>query len=382
MIKLSQPSISEEAIEKVSNILRSGMLVHGEESNLFESELANYLGVKYALLVSSGTAALHLALLSLDIGQGDAVLVPDFTFAATANIVEMTGARAVIVDIDPATYNMDVDLLETTITNWRYKEKLKAIMPVLEFGNPTGISDYKRIAKQHNLYMIEDAACAIGAKENNQNIGTFGDLACFSFHPRKTLTTGEGGLLVTNDNTLANKASLLRNHGMIRTKKGIKFETPGLNYRLTNFQAALGRVLLKDLDKWLEIRQQLASRYCHLLSEESFDDKIKVSPKLIEGHSWQSFMIVLNPKYEQNKIIEALKIKEIEVNIGAQSMSQLGLYGHESNGDKTFPVGNINYRQGIVLPLHENMLKEDIECVVKCLLSILETMDAPCRGKK
>lgn len=371
MIRLSQPSISEEAIEKVSNVLRSGMLVHGEESLLFESELADYIGVKHALVVSSGTAALHVALLSLGIGPGDAVLVPDFTFAATANIVEMTGAKAVIVDIDSETYNMDAKLLEETITNWQYKEKLKAIMPVLEFGNPSGILEYARIAKQYGLYLIEDAACAIGAKENNQNIGAFGDFACFSFHPRKTLTTGEGGLVVTNDDELAHKASLLRSHGMTRTSEGMKFEIPGLNYRLTNFQAALGRVLLKSLDEWLNIRKKLAVQYRHLLKDEQFSGKIKVLPALVEGHSWQSFMIVLDDKYDRNEIIKELRKKGIETNLGAQSMSQLGLYTHELNKKNKFPVGCINYSQGLVLPLHENISKQEIKRVVEMLNSEL-----------
>jgi len=367
IIKLSQPSISKEAIEKVSDVLRSGMLVHGQECIEFERELTRYIGVKHALLVSSGSAALHVALLSLNIGPGDAVLVPDFTFAATANIVEMTGAKAVIVDVDSETYNMDVKLLEATIKNWKYKEKLKAIMPVLEFGNPSGISEYARIAKQYGLYLIEDAACAIGAKENNQNIGTFGDFACFSFHPRKTLTTGEGGLVVTNDDELARKASLLRNHGMTRTSDGMKFEMPGLNYRLTNFQAALGRVLLKSLDEWLNIRKKLAVQYIYLLKEYRFSGKIKVIPTLVEGHSWQSFMIVLDDKYDRNKIIEKLREKGIEANLGAQSMSQLGFYNHEFNKSNKFPIGGISYSQGLVLPLHENMLEQDIERVVTVL---------------
>lgn len=363
MIKLSQPRISEEVIQRVSEVLRSGNLVHGQECIDFEQELADFIGVKQALVVSSGTAALHVTLLSLGIGAGDAVLVPDFTFPATANVVEITGAKAVMVDVDPYTYNMDPKLLKETISNWRYSEKLKAIMPVLEFGNPANISEYKKIAKEHGLFLIEDAACAIGAKWDGQHIGTFGEIGCFSFHPRKTLTTGEGGLITTNDDALAKKASLLRNHGMFRTKGAVSFETIGLNYRLTNFQAAIGRGSLRDLSDWLNVRRNLAALYYSLLSKGTFVEKIQL-PNFSDGHSWQSFMIVLDDKQKRHDVISHLKENGIETNLGAQSMSQLGLYDHVENRKNTFSVSAKLYKSGLVLPLHENMSEDDVKKVV------------------
>lgn len=371
MIKLSQPSISEEAISRVVDILRSGQLVHGQECLDFECELAEFLGVKHALVVSSGTAALHVALLALDIGPGDAVIVPDFTFAATANIVEMTGAKAVIVDVDPSTYNMDSVKLEMLIESWDYPEKLKAIMPVLEFGNPSDIGLYREIADRYNLALIEDAACAMGAFLDGQKIGTFGDFACFSFHPRKTLTTGEGGLIVTNDDKNALKASLLRNHGMQRTEQGMSFKMPGLNYRLTNFQAAIGRDFLRRLPAFLEKRFTLAKQYDHDLLPLVEAGKIRL-PNIEEGHSCQTYMIVLTHAKPRAEVIAALRERGVESNLGAQSMSALRLFQHSNNMVNMFTVGNELFEQGLALPLHEGMTEKEVGVVSECLRLTLQ----------
>lgn len=193
MFKLSQPNISEAAIAAVADVLRSGQLVHGQECEAFERELAAYLGCSDVVLVSSGTAALHVALQALDIGAGDAVIVPDFTFPATANVVALTGARPVIVDVVPGTYTLDTVQLERVVQGWEGPERLRAVMPVHEFGCVADMSEINRIAKAHGLAVVEDAACALGARQGEHKAGTLGDVGCFSFHPRKTLTTGEGG---------------------------------------------------------------------------------------------------------------------------------------------------------------------------------------------
>lgn len=192
MYKLSQPNISDELIHAVTRILRSGQLVQGSECAAFERELAAFIGCKEVVLVSSGTAALYLAVKSLGIGPGDAVLLPDFTFPATANAVVAAGARVVLVDVERESYTINTRLLEQTIKTWCGKEKLRAILPVHEFGCPANLSEIFRIADSFQLKVIEDAACALGATVEGQRIGSEGNLACFSFHPRKTLTTGEG----------------------------------------------------------------------------------------------------------------------------------------------------------------------------------------------
>ncbi|WP_159739437.1 DegT/DnrJ/EryC1/StrS family aminotransferase [Vibrio atypicus] len=363
MIKLSQPQIPESAISRVGDILRSGQLVHGEECLAFEKELAEYLGAKHVLVVSNGTAALHVALLSLGVGQGDAVIVPDFTFTATANIVEMTGAKAVIVDVESSSYNMCPKLLEERIVSWQGPEKLKAIMPVLEFGNPKNLKLYRAIADKYNLKLIEDAACALGASDGDAKVGTVGDFGCFSFHPRKTLTTGEGGAIVTNDDTLHKKAMLFRNHGMERSDKGIEFKSIGLNYRLTNFQAAIGRAILPELNDWITKRRALANRYTDLLSPIVAQGLITL-PNIVDGHSVQTYMIVLSQRFERIEVIKALRAKKVESNLGAQSMSSLNLFNHSRNIENSFVEGSYLYTHGLALPLHEGMSNDDVEFVV------------------
>lgn len=371
MIKLSQPKIPESAIERVSEILRSGQLVHGEECESFEQELASFLGVKHALVVSNGTAALHLALLALDIGVGDAVIVPDFTFAATANIVEMTGAKAIIVDVDIETYNMDSELLESCIQSWSGPEKLKAIMPVLEFGNPHGLKKYHEIANKYSLALIEDAACALGAKEQDVMVGTVGDMGCFSFHPRKTLTTGEGGALVTNNEQLYEKAKLLRSHGMIRGEFGIEFKCIGLNYRLTNFQAAIGRAILPKLNGWIERRRELAAIYENALAPLEQQGLIRL-PKVVEGHSVQTYMIVLSKQFNRTEVMKALKDSGIESSLGAQSMSELKLFNHANNIVSDYHVGPDLYKNGLALPLHESLNEEQVSEVIRNLVKLIK----------
>lgn len=350
-------------------------MVYGQECIDFERELSDYLGVKHTLLVSSGTAALHVALLALNIGKGDAVIVPDFTFAATANIVEMTGARAIIVDVDPATYNMDAGKLEVLIKSWDFPERLKAIMPVLEFGNPSGIETYREIADRHGLFLIEDAACAMGAHNSVGKIGTFGDFGCFSFHPRKTLTTGEGGLIVTDNDEYAEKAALLRNHGMQRTEHSMTFKMPGLNYRLTNFQAAIGRDFLSRLPDYLEKRFTLAKHYETELSGLFESGKISL-PCVQEGHSCQTYMIKLQGNLSRNQLINDMRAKGVETNLGAQSMSELGLFTHPANSKQTFAVGKGLFANGLALPLHEGMNTDDIKLVCSSLSEALMSVDS------
>ncbi|MDD0808779.1 DegT/DnrJ/EryC1/StrS family aminotransferase [Curvibacter sp. RS43] len=367
MLKLSQPNISEEAIAAVADVIRSGQLVHGTENEAFEKELAAYLGCEDVVLVSSGTAALHLALLALDIGPNDAVLVPDFTFPATANAVALVGARPVIVDVDPNTYTLSARQLEAVIQTWKGPERLRAIMPVHEFGCPADMQEINRIAKAHGLFVVEDAACALGATFQGRKLGTLGDIGCFSFHPRKTLTTGEGGALCTNDAELARRLRRLRNHGMERTASGMQFFEPATNYRLTNFQAALGRHQLPQLDGWIERRSALAKAYCELLQPLAQTGRLSL-PSLIPGHSWQTFMVVLDGLADRNAIILQLRNEGVEANLGAQSLSSIGLYGPVAQDLK---YGPLLYQHGLALPLFEKLSLSDVQHVVKALGTLI-----------
>src|SRR5690606_21527286 len=315
------------------------------------------LGCREVILVSSGTAALHVALLALDIGPGDAVVVPDFTFPATANVVAMTGATPVIVDVMPGTYALNTAQFEELVRNWTGPERLRAVMPVHEFGCMADMPEINRIAREHGLAVVEDAACALGASLADRKAGTWGDAGCFSFHPRKTLTTGEGGAISTDNAELAARMRRLRNHGMERTEEGMRFFEPATNYRLTNFQAALGRAQLPMLDSWIGQRELLVAAYARLLAP-LHDEGLLTLPDLVPGHSWQTFMIVLADSYDRNEVIAKLREQSIETNLGAQSLSVVGIYGA--------PIaysgqGKVLYSQGLALPLFERMTHSDVE---------------------
>lgn len=367
MLRLSQPNINEAAISAVAAVLRSGQLVHGAECEAFEQELAIYLGCREVVLVSSGTAALHVALLTLDIGSGDAVIVPDFTFPATANAVAMTGARPIIIDVLPGTYTLDPIQLEETVRSWKGVERLRAVMPVHEFGCVSDMPEINRIARQHGLAVIEDAACALGASLNGKKAGTWGDAGCFSFHPRKTLTTGEGGAIATDSPELAARARRLRNHGMERTQNGMRFFEPSINYRLTNFQAALGRAQLPLLDSWIQKRRELAQAYLATLIPLVNQGRLSL-PSWVEGHSWQTFMVVLNSAVERKKLISDLLQRGIESNLGAQSLSEIKLYQDKLD---LATIGRGFYKNGLALPLFEQMTIKDVQKVCRTLDAML-----------
>lgn len=374
MLRLSLPHLDETAIAAAADVLRSGMLVHGAQGNAFEAELQQWLGVKHAVLVSSGTAALHLALVALDIGSGDAVLVPDFTFPATANVVLLAGATPVLVDVDPHSYCVTPAALEAAIQAWRGPQRLRAIMPVHEFGHPVDMAAVCALAQRHGLKIVEDAACAIGAREAGAFMGTLGDIGCFSLHPRKTLTTGEGGILTTNDDGLAQRLRRLRSHGMERGPAGMAFHEAGFNYRLTDFQAAIGRTQLPHLAAWIESRRALAAQYREALAPLERAGHLSL-PAEHAGHSWQTFMVVLADAIDRAAIIRALAERGIEANLGAQCVSaQPPFAAHAPAGGS--PNANRLFRQGLALPFCEQYGAAEVAQVATALAEVLEPAHA------
>jgi perosamine synthetase len=357
MIKLSQPIFSEEEIEAVAEVLRSGMLIQGEKVKAFEDNLATYTGAKYVVAVTSATAALHLALVSLGIGPGDAVFVPAFTFPATANVVEIVGARPIFIDVDPETYCITPLGLRQAIKNWAGPEKPKAVIPVHEFGAPCDMEDLMIIAKEEGLYIVEDAACALGTRYKDRHVGTFRELGCFSFHPRKAITTGEGGAITTNDYNLYTLLLKLRNHGMEKTDDGrLDFYLPGYNYRMTEFQAALGLIQLNRFNEILKIRNEISEEYYKGLS----DIHGTRLPKSINGHAWQTFMVILPKNIDRNSLISELKSKGIETNLGAQALHMLKYYKEKYDYSKQeYLVAAELFEQGLAIPLHSHMKKTD-----------------------
>lgn len=365
VLKLSRPNIDEAAISRVADVLRSGSLVHGAIGRQFEEALATYVGASQAVVVSSGTAAIYLALRGLGIGPGDEVLVPDFTFPATANVVAMVGATPILVDVDPDTYCMTPEATEAVISARASKEKLAAILLVHEFGTPCDMVAFRALADKYDVHLIEDAACALGARSQLGMVGKGSDVACFSFHPRKTLTTGEGGALVTDDIALAERLRIHRNHGMQSGKGGIEFVTAALNFRLTDFQSSLGLSQLPCLTNWIETRRQLVNLYLEALAPLEEKGYLKL-PARVDGQSWQTFMLVLNERFDRSAIIAAMSAKEIETNMGAQCLSQTTTYrDHRRSSERS--VAHRLAKQGLALPLYETMRPEDIYRVTDSL---------------
>ena len=284
-IPLMKPNITEEDIEEVTRVLRSGMLIQGKEVEALEMNFRMFNKIQHAVALSNGTATLHLALLALGIGKDDEVIIPAFSYIATANVVELVGATPIFVDINIDTFNIDTTKIEQAITH-----RTKAIIPVHEFGLAVDMAPIIKLAKAHKLYIIEDAACALGATDNGQYAGTFGDAGSFSLHPRKAITSGEGGMLVTNNESLAAKFRVLRNHGIEMINGKMEFIEAGFNYRMTDFQAALVNSQFKRMYAGLQHKQQLAEIYF----KEITSSLIKL-PVVPEGktHSWQTFHVFL-----------------------------------------------------------------------------------------
>lgn len=257
MIVLSKPTIGREEISEVVAVLESGMLASGARVLEFESKFAEAVNSNHAIAVGSGTAALHLSLLALDIGPDDEVIVPSFTFAATANSVRMTGATPVFADIDPRDYAIHRGSVAPLINS-----KTRAVMPVHLYGHPAPMTELSALAHEHGLLIIEDAAQAHLAEIDGRTVGSIGDAAGFSFYPTKNMTTGEGGMITTNDDEVAERARWLRNQGMAER---YNHKIVGLNERMTEIEAAIGLVQLRHLPGWTEQRRRQAAEYADRL---------------------------------------------------------------------------------------------------------------------
>ena len=258
-IPVANPEIGEEELNYIIQAVKSGWISSkGYFIDEFEKVFAEWMNTKYAITVSNGTAAIHLALISLGIGSGDSVIVPDLTFASPANMVIEVGAKPIFVDVNPGYWCLDPKEVEKNITS-----NTKAIIVVHLYGHPAKMDEMLEIAEKHGLYIIEDCAEAHGAEFNGKKVGSFGHIATFSFYGNKTITTGEGGMIITNDNELADKIRLYRDHGMRPRYWHI---VVGYNYRMTNIQAAIGLAQLKKINKLIEKKRRIARIYSEELS--------------------------------------------------------------------------------------------------------------------
>jgi len=380
MIRLTVPSIAEDDLAAVSEVLRSGFLVQGERVAAFEQAVARYVGARYAVAVSNGTAALHLSLLALGVGPGDLVIVTAYSYVATANAIELCGAQPVFTDIQSDTFNLDPERLAETLvrvmSNTETASRVKAIVPVHTFGQVADMPAIVELAGRYNLPVIEDAACALGATFAGHQAGSWGVMNCFSFHPRKAITTGEGGMITTDDLKLAEQLRALRNHGQDSTSPAPDFILPGFNYRLTEFQAALGMTQLTKLERIIAARRRLAGLYDKLLAETSLQ-----APVVAIGSQpvYQSYVTLLpdGAAARRDELIKQLKVQGIETSIGTWHMPLTtyfrGRYGYRQ-GD--FPVTDRVFANSLTLPLHEQMLASEQKEVVASLQRVMcESME-------
>jgi perosamine synthetase len=371
-IPITRPCVGEEEGNAAAEAVRSGWLSQGKQVQDFEQELAEYVGVRHAILVSNCTTALHLALVAAGVGPGDEVLCPSFTFIATANAVLHTGAIPVFVDIDPKTYNTTPELLEAAIT-----PKTRALMPVDQIGLAADMPAIMALARRYNLAVVEDAAPSLGATVNGQKVGTFADFTCFSFHPRKSITTGEGGLITTNDDAAAERLRAIRSHGVstsafARHASGTtdieEYREVGWNYRMTDIQAAVGRVQLRKLDGILNERRRLAARYDRLFAG---NPKLQ-TPHVPAGrpHTYQSYCVWLRDGASRNAIMAALADKGIASRRGVMA-SHLEPFYREMYPNLSLPVTEAATTDTLLLPLYVGMTPGEQDEVVAAVLKAL-----------
>lgn len=356
-IPLASPDIRPEDIQEVVTVLESGMLVQGKNVAAFENNISTFLSSPYVAAVANGTATMHLALVALGIGKGDEVIVPAFSYVATANVVELVGATPVFVDIELSTFNIDVTQIEAAIT-----PKTKAIIPVHEFGLACDMEAIMKIANTHDLFVIEDAACALGASQNGKNAGTFGDFGSFSLHPRKAISSGEGGLISCNDKDLHKKVQILRNHGIDMVDGKMEFVAAGFNYRMTDFQAALVNSQLSRLKTTLAYKNELAALYAKEIKNTKL--VLPTTPKGIV-HTWQTYHLLVDPILDRDAVITSLREKGIGTNYGAQCIPAQLFYKekYDLNCGTQFPNALQAYDHGLAVPLYEKLTTEDISYI-------------------
>jgi len=286
MMRLTELWVGEEELNEIRQVFVSGFLTQGAKTVEFENLVKNYTRSKHAHAMSSATTGLHLALVAIGVGIGDEVILPDFSFPATANVVEQLGATPVFVDISLDTYNIDVSAIEGKITN-----KTKAIMPVHAFGLCADMYAINEIASKASIDVIEDAACALGSSYMGISAGKFGRLGVFSFHPRKVITTGEGGMIVTDDDAASERISVLRSHGSVRLEHYLEFQEVGFNYRLSDVNSAIGVIQMRKLERILSGRRRVALAYSRWLIEMPEVTPPSEPPGYV--HSYQSYVVAL-----------------------------------------------------------------------------------------
>lgn len=365
-IPLTKPFINEEIRRRVLGVLDSGFLTEGPVTKDLEEVCRTYLGAGHCVAVSSCTTGLEMALRCLGVGQGDEVIVPDYTYPATADVVAIVGARIVLVDVDPDTLLVDYDALESAIS-----ERTRAILPVSLFGNPLDYGRLNEIKARYRIPIVEDAACAFGAEYGGRKVGTLADMSVFSLHPRKFITTGEGGLLSTENADWAAWLHSYKKFGM-ETRDGgqtISFQRIGTNYKLSDVLSAIGLGQMQCVNELLDRRRHLASRYVDGLKSV---EGLRIPATTPGGtHSYQSFCVFVK---DRDRIRESMREKGIEVQIGTYSLHHEPAFRPSPHCRPHGDMKGSEYARehSLVLPLYHDLRDEDQEQVVTELRRQLE----------
>jgi perosamine synthetase len=356
-LKLIEPVVGEEELRAIQKVLESGWLTEGSVTGEFETKLAQFTGAKHAIATTSCTTALELALRALNVKHGDEVIVPDFTHPATADVVKWVGADPVLVDVDISSYNIDVGEVEKAIN-----QKTKCVMPVSWGGNPLDYEILDELKEEHGLYIIEDAACSLGSEFAGKKTGTMADITCFSFHPRKLITTGEGGMITTDNEEVAEDIRCLKKFGIKSTDKKDDFVRIGTNYKLSDILGAVGVEQMRKISRIIDRRIELATNYSKLLKDiDSIRPPIKGEKA---KHVYQTYAVYIEIEGIRDKIIQDLKKEGIETQIGTYSLhlqkafQKAKMIGKLRTGEKL-------YRNLLSFPMCHSMTLEDQEQVVQ-----------------
>lgn len=368
MLRLADPRFGPEALEAIGRVLASGHLTQGPVVAEFESAVAAFCGVAHGVATTSATTALELVLAALDVGRGDEVIAADFTYPATGNAALQRGATLRLADAEATTYCVDPAAIEALLS-----PRTKAVLTVDVFGLPADYGAIEPLLERRGVPLVCDAACSLGGALGDRRSGAFGRAACFSFHPRKSLTTGEGGMVVTDDGVLADRMRMLRNHGTQRDGWRSTFVAPGFNYRMSDLNAALGLVQVPTHEQAVRTRGALAARLTARL-----EDIDGIRPQHVPAralHPYQAYVVVCDEAVDRDSLIDALRERGVEATLGTYAMhAQPAFAAACATAPGDLPVSHELALRTLALPLHQGLSETDIDTVAEALEDAIRRM--------
>jgi dTDP-4-amino-4,6-dideoxygalactose transaminase len=363
-IKLIEPVVGEEELALIKEVIESGFMTEGPKTHEFEDKVAKYVGARHAIATTSCSTALQVCIDVMKVGKKDEVIVPDFTYPVTADVARLVGASPVLVDVDKDSYNIDPSEVEKAIT-----PNTRGIIPVSLFGNPLDMRPLFELKEEHDLFIVEDAACSLGARFGNLRTGSAADMTCFSFHPRKVITTGEGGMITTDDDECADRARKSKKFGMDVVEGRWVFAKPGTNYKLSDILGAMGSVQMDKIDDIIERRRESAKNYDRLLEGE---DRI-ISPTASENarHIYQTYACYVVPNGARDRLMSDLKESNIESQIGTYSLSVQPSF-RDVKRIGGLEVSKSLFENLLALPMAHSMTNDDQRYVVDEITRLLD----------